>query len=470
MGLGSKKNMTSRPPESWEPLLRLARFATLPLERFLRIEAASGIVLIAAAAVAFALANSPWAELYAAVWNYPLGVQIGGATYERPLVWFVNDGLMTVFFFVAGMEIRRELAYGELSSRSRAMLPLVAAAGGMIAPALLYLALAHGPDVRSGWGVPMATDIAFALGVFALLGKRVTPSLRLLLLTLAVVDDLGAIIVIALFYSSGIAVSGLLVATIGIGGIFLLRWLGVRRSLAYVAPAVVVWAGVYASGIHPTIAGVIVGLLTPVRAWLGAKGVRADIEYEVRQLSALGDEQSPSHARTEALRRIDLLRREVVSPAEALIEKLHPWVAFGIMPVFALANAGVSLSGAPFDPTMTIVAIGIGLGLLIGKPLGILAAIGIAVRLGVAALPRGLGMKHVVALGLVAGIGFTMALFVAQLAFEGSPLLGAAKAGVLAGSAAAAVVGIAVGLVLLPKVKVHESVDTADEAESSAEG
>jgi len=467
MVLGSKKSLASRPPEAWEPLLRLARFATQPLERFLRIEAASGIVLIAAAALAFAWANTPWAELYSAIWSYPLGIQIGATTYERPLVWFVNDGLMTVFFFVAGMEIRRELHDGELSTRRRAMLPLVAALGGMVVPALVYLSIADGPSTRSGWGVPMATDIAFALGVFALLGKRVPPSLRLLLLTLAVVDDLGAIIVIALFYSSGIAFGGLGVAAVGVGGIFLLRWLGVRRHLAYIAPALVVWVGIYAAGIHPTIAGVIVGLLTPVRAWLGTKGARVDVDHEFRHLAALGDEQSASHERAEALRRIDLLRREVISPAEALIEKLHPWVAFGIMPIFALANAGVALDGNTLEPTSTMVAIGIGLGLVLGKPLGILLAAGAAIRFGVAALPRGLGIRHLVALGIVAGVGFTMALFVAQLAFEGSPLLGAAKVGVLGASAVAAVVGIAVGLVLLPKQEIHESVDTADEAECS---
>jgi NhaA family Na+:H+ antiporter len=439
----------------------------MPLERFLKIEAASGIVLIAAAALAFAWANSSWAELYTAIWNYSLGMQVGGTTYERPLVWFVNDGLMTVFFFVAGMEIRRELHNGELSTRRRATLPLFAALGGMVVPALVYLSIADGPSTRAGWGVPMATDIAFALGVLALLGKRVPPSLRVLLLTLAVVDDLGAIIVIAIFYSSGIAFSGLGVAAVGVGGIFLLRSLGVRRSLAYIAPALIVWAGIYAAGVHPTIAGVIVGLLTPVRAWFGTKGVRVDVEHEIRRLSDLGDAPSSSHERAEALSRIDLFRREAISPAERLIEQLHPWVAFGIMPVFALANAGVSLGGISLDSTTATVAIGIGLGLVLGKPLGILLASGLAIRLGLAALPRGLGLRHLVALGIVAGVGFTMALFIAQLAFEGSPLLGAAKVGVLGASAAAAVVGIAVGLVLLPKLVIHESVDTADEAECS---
>lgn len=418
------------PPESWEPLLRMARIATLPLERFLRIEAASGIVLIAAAALAFAWANSPWAELYETLWSYPLGLQIGGTAYERPLVWVVNDGLMTVFFFVAGMEIRRELHDGELSSRRKAMLPLLAALGGMVAPALVYLSVAGGPEVRSGWGVPMATDIAFAIGVLALLGKRVPPALRVLLLTLAVVDDLGAIVVIAFFYSSGVAVSGVLIAAAGVGGIFLLRWVGARRSVAYVAPALVVWGGFYAAGIHPTIAGVVVGLLTPVRAW--------------------GD------------------GNEVISPAERLIARLHPWVAFGVMPIFALANAGVALGGASFDASATAVAVGTGVGLVIGKPLGILLVSGLAIRLGVAALPRGLCFRHLVALGFVAGIGFTMALFVAQLAFEDSPLLGAAKVGVLGASAAAAVIGLALGRILLPKQEIHEDIDTADEAEGAA--
>jgi Na+:H+ antiporter, NhaA family len=403
----------SVPPEAWAPLRRVALLARRPLDRFLGIEASSGIVLFAAAALAVVWANSPWAASYVALWNAPIGFQLGDRSWERPLVWFVNDGLMTLFFFVAGMEIRREIHSGELSERRRAMLPLFAAAGGMLAPALIYLCIADGPWTRAGWGVPMATDIAFALGVFALLGRRIPASLRVLLLTLAVADDLGAIAVIALFYSPGLDVSGLWVAGLGIAGILLLRGAGVRRHFAYVGPGVVVWAGVYASGAHPTIAGVVVGLLTPVVAW------------------------------TEGA--------ESMSPADDLIEKLHPYVAYGIMPLFALANAGVALDAGELEPTSATVALAIAAGLVVGKPAGILLASYGALRLGAARLPSGLSFRHLLVLGVVAGVGFTMSLFIAQLAFEASLLLGAAKLGVLGGSAIAAAAGAVLGRLLLPR-------------------
>src|SRR6187402_2057254 len=224
----------SSPPEAWEPLLRFKRLAGRPLERFLRIEAASGILLLVAAAVALTWANSPWAESYVHLWHTPIGLRVGTFTFERTLEWFVNDGLMVIFFFVVGLEIRREIHCGELSEWRRAALPAAAALGGMLAPAALYLTIAGAPATRSGWGVPMATDIAFAVGILTLLGKRVPAALRVLLLALAVIDDLGAIVVIALFYSSGIQGSGLPIAAAGFGSLFLLKRLGVRSKLAYV--------------------------------------------------------------------------------------------------------------------------------------------------------------------------------------------------------------------------------------------
>ena len=258
----------------------MARFAGRPLELFLRIEAASGIVLLVAAALAFGWANSPWAGAYASFWHTPVGLRIGSFAFERPLEWFVNDVLMVVFFFVVGLEIRREIRHGELSDARRAALPVLAALGGMVVPACTYLLLAGAPGTRSGWGVPMATDIAFALGILALLGRRVPPALRVLLLALAVIDDLGAIIVIAVFYSAGVVPSALLVAVAGLACIFALQWLGVRSRVVYAAPAAAVWGGIYAAGVHPTIAGVIVGFVTPVRSWLGPEGFVADVGQE----------------------------------------------------------------------------------------------------------------------------------------------------------------------------------------------
>lgn len=458
----------STPPEAWEPLLRVARLARRPLERFLRIEAASGILLLAAAALALVWANSPWALSYSHLWHTPLGIRVGSFAFERPLEWFVNDGLMVIFFFVVGMEIRREVHHGELSEWRRAALPAAAALGGMLAPAALYLAIAGAPTTRDGWGVPMATDIAFAVGILTLLGNRVPAALRVLLLALAVIDDLGAIVVIAVFYSSGLAVSGLLVAALGFGGVLALQRFGVRSKLVYVAPAVVAWAGIYAAGIHPTIAGVIVGLMTPVTAWLGPSGFVAEVQNELEHMGQGPHEQS-SHELVQTLRHVDAARREAISPAESLIETLHPWVAFGIMPVFALANAGVGVSSGALDQTAWSTVAGVTAGLVVGKPVGVLLASGLTLRLRLGVLPTGMTWRHLVVLGVVAGVGFTMALFIAQLAFADAGLLAAAKLGVLIASGIAAVLGLSLGWVLLSAVATPGAAQTADEAESSTE-
>lgn len=458
-----------RPPEAWAPLLEFARLVKLPLERFLSIQAASGILLLLAAALAIFLANSSFAAAYERLWSTPVGVRIGPFSFERSLEWVVNDGLMAIFFFVVGLEIRREISQGELSEWRRALLPLAGALGGMVAPALFYLQFADAPATRSGWGVPMATDIAFAVGILALLGPRVPAALRVLLLALAVVDDLGAIAVIAVFYSSGVEPIGLLVACLGALGILLLQRLAVRRKLAYVPLGLVTWAGVYAAGVHPTIAGVIVGLLTPVRAWLGAGGFLAGIR---RELNGIGDieelERDPEALHT-AMKKVDFARREAVSPAESLIEMLHPWVAYGIMPLFALANAGVSLDVGELHLPGWSVIYGIVAGLLVGKPVGVFLACWILLRLGVCKLPIGLGLRHVVVLGAVAGVGFTMALFVAQLAFTDPELLGAAKLGILVASASSATFGLALGRFLPKPGMVLGQARSADEAERSTE-
>lgn len=461
--------LPSSPPEAWEPLLRLARLAGRPLERFLRIEAASGILLLVAAAVALIWANSPWAESYVRLWHTAIGVRIGSFAFERSLEWVVNDGLMVIFFFVVGMEIRRELHHGELSEWRRAAMPAAAALGGMLAPAALYLVFAGAPSTRSGWGVPMATDIAFAVGILTLLGKRVPAALRVLLLALAVIDDLGAIVVIALFYSSGVAPSGLAVAALGFGGIFAMQRLGVRAKLAYVVPSIVAWAGIYAAGIHPTIAGVIVGLVTPVRAWLGPDGFLIGVRKELDHLAQSSSGALSSHELAGTLRRVDVARREALSPAGSLIETLHPWVAFGIMPVFALANAGVSISGGSLDAASWNVVTAVAVGLIVGKPVGVLLASWLTLRLRMGMLPAGMTLWHLVVLGVVAGVGFTMALFIAQLAFTDERLLAAAKLGVLAASGGAAVLGLVLGRVLLPATEAAEAAQTADEAESSTE-
>ncbi len=461
--------LPSSPPEGWEPVIRIARIAARPLERFLRIEAASGILLLVSAAIALVWANSPWGEGYERLWHTPVGFHVGTLAFERPLEWIVNDGLMVIFFFVVGLEIRREVHHGELSEWRRAALPAAAALGGMLAPAALYLLVAGAPATRSGWGVPMATDIAFAVGILTLLGKRVPAALRVLLLALAVIDDLGAILVIAIFYSSGLNASGLIVAALGLGAIFAMQRLGVRAKVAYVPPAVVAWAGIYVAGIHPTIAGVIVGVITPVRAWLGPDGFVEGVRKELDPLADGAAGSLSSHDLAGTLRHVDLARREAMSPAESLIESLHPWVAFGVMPIFALANAGVRVSVGSLDPESWRVVAGVTLGLVVGKPLGVLLASWLTLRLRLGTLPAGMTLRHLVVLGTVAGVGFTMALFIAPLAFVDLHLLAAAKLGVLAASAAAAVLALLFGRMLLAPVTAEGVAMTADEAESSTE-
>ncbi len=456
-----------RPPEAWAPLFRFTRIAGRPLERFLRIEAASGIVLLVAAAIALVWANSSWSSSYVGLWHTNVGFHVGPFALTRTLEWFVNDVLMAIFFFVVGLEIRREVQQGELSELRRAALPVVAALGGMVAPALVYLLVAGEPATRAGWGVPMATDIAFALGILALLGKRVPAALRVLLLALAVIDDLGAIVVIALFYSGGVEVAPLGVAGAGIVAIFAMQFVGLRSKALYSLPALVVWGGIYRAGIHPTIAGVLVGLVTPTRAWLGPRGFTERVGEEVKRLSdapALS-----SHELAGSLKYVDHARREALSPAEALIEGLHPWVAFVIMPLFALANAGVSLAGVSLGGSTTTISLGAALGLVVGKPIGVVLACVSATAATIAKLPRGLSFRHIVVLGVVSGIGFTMALFVAQLAFRDADSLGAAKLGVLLGSALAALLTLAVGRVSLPAIGCEGAAKTADEAECSTE-
>jgi Na+:H+ antiporter, NhaA family len=444
----SDPNVRSPPPGAWRAAHAVARRLLSPVERFLAIEASSGILLLVAAAAALAWANSPWHAQYEALWHTPVGLHLGAFHFERDLHFVINDGLMVVFFFVVGLEIRRELDCGELSEPRRAALPAIAALGGMLAPACLYLAFNAGTSAVAGWGVPMATDIAFAVGILALLGKRVRPALRILLLALAVIDDLGAIIVIALFYSAGIRVDGLAVVAGGIGLLLLFQKLGVRPPVAYLLPGLVIWAGTYMTGVHPTLAGVVVGLLTPVRAWLG-RGELLDVAQAAGAAAAEPQgERSQEMLRTR-LTELELARRESVSPVERLLHTLHPWVAFVIMPVFAFANAGVAVGDASIAGAGATVLVGVMAGLVVGKPVGILLLSWAAVRLRIAALPAGIAWREILVVGLVAGIGFTMALFIAGLAFPAGALLEVAKLGILCASALAAVIGLAAGRWLL---------------------
>jgi Na+:H+ antiporter, NhaA family len=381
--------------------------------RFISVEAASGVVLLLAAAVALAWANSPLAHAYEALWHLQLGLGVSHLLPAHDLHFWVNDGLMTVFFLVVGLEIRRELHDGALSDPRVAALPIIAAIGGVLVPALVYILINADPDARRGWAIPTATDIAFAVGVLSLVG-RVPAALRMLLLTLAIIDDIAAILVIAFFYSSGIAAMGLAIVAGGVLLVLLLQWLAVRSALAYVLPGVIVWYGMLSAGMHPALAGVILGLLTPARA-------------------AFGRRRAPLPADTP-------------SPVQRLEAALHPYVAFGIMPLFALANAGVNLAGLDLtDRAPLTVSAGVVAGLVLGKPVGIVLAALCAVRLGWCSLPQDVSWRHIAMLGLLGGIGFTMAIFIANLAFEDAVLLAAAKFAVLIASALAAVLGFILG-------------------------
>lgn len=452
---------------------RVARRVRGPVERFLHLETASGLVLLAMAALALIWANSGAAHSYHDLWHTPIRLAIGsGEGISFTLHFFVNDGLMTIFFLVVGLEIKRELVEGELSDFRRASLPVAAAIGGMVVPALIYLSFNSAGPARDGWGVPMATDIAFAVGILSLLGRRVPSAMRILLLALAIIDDLGAILVIALFYSSGIDAAGLLIT--GAGGAILLTWrlLGVRPGILYLAPLAVLWAGLLKAGVHPTLAGVIVGLSIPVRPWLSGKQFLRVADDAMREARACAE--SPAYAHQELtgpVRRLMFAGREALSPVVRGQERLHGWVSFFIMPVFALANAGVNLGGVDFGaPGSSKVMLGIALGLALGKPIGVLLASWITVRLGIATLPRGLGWGGVGIVGLAAGIGFTMAIFIAELAFKGEPmLLGLAKLSILIATAIAAVTGLVVGfLSLRPQTGAIADVSPT-EAERSTE-
>ncbi|MHB8899020.1 MAG: Na+/H+ antiporter NhaA, partial [Thermoguttaceae bacterium] len=409
-----------------------------PLTRFLHVESAGGIVLLSCTIVSLALANSPVGDDFIRLWKTPLGFSFGSWQFIHPLYHWINDGLMAIFFFVIGLEVKRELVLGELRDPRRAALPIAAALGGMVAPAGIYLALQWGQPASRGWGIPMATDIAFVVGCMALLGPRFPHSLRVMLLSLAIVDDIGAILVIAVGYSDSIHVVALGSAAAGVATIVLLARLGVRSVGIYSLLGLLVWFSVHESGIHATIAGVVLGLLTPARSWVNP-GLLGSILERAGQILRGDDPGEASHE--TMVRHLERASREAISPLARLEAALHPWVGFVIMPLFALANACVPVN--PSDLTSPV-AMAVGAGLLIGKPLGIVAFSYVVVRLGLARMPRGVTWNMIAAGGFLAGIGFTMAMFIAGLAMKGNlaSQLDPAKIGILCGSVLAAAIGM----------------------------
>lgn len=440
-------NHTSRQDLPRAQLLAERTFATL--ERFLHIEAASGIVLLIAAATALIWANSPLAQSYHALWHSPLSLGIGGYVFSQPLHFWINDALMTLFFLVVGMEIRREIHEGALSNMRQASLPIMAAVGGVVVPALIYLSLNADPVRQSGWAVPTATDIAFAVGVLALLGRSIPANARVLLLAVAIIDDIIAVLIIALFYSGGLDYHGFIVAGVGILMVLGFHRLGIGSAYAYVLPSALAWIGLLMTGAHPTLAGVVLGMMTPV---IPLRMRERPLDMLIRTAERLREREDntskAAHHLAAPLKQLQLAQRELLPPVVRVQMALHPWVAFGIMPLFALANAGVSLGGIDLSVAgPQWVMGGVALALVAGKPLGMVGVSWIAVRLGWCRLPPGVSWGGICLIGLLAGIGFTMSIFIAMLAFTDEALLGAAKLGVLLGSLVAAVLGLAWGVV-----------------------
>lgn len=449
-------------------LLRPRRVAPIlrPLVRFLQTEAAGGVVLLACTVVALAAAASPWAKQYAAFWHTHLSISVGTWTLDRPLEWWVNDGLMTLFFFVVGLEIKRELISGELRDPRKAALPAAAALGGMVVPALIYFMLQRGSVGERGWGIPMATDIAFVVGVLALLGPRVPAGLKIMLLSLAIVDDLGAVLVIAFAYTAGLDLAALGLAALGLAAVLGIRFVGLRAIWVYVVLGALIWLAMVASGVHPTIAGVALGLMTPAREELGKAALTDLLESVLVRMKADPSDDSLKGLNDEMVAVVEHTQ-SALSPLDRLERALHPWVAFAIMPLFALANAGVA-----FKPDLLAapVAVAVALGLLIGKPVGIVLFSWLSVKAGVARLPSGVNLPMLIGAGCLGGIGFTMSLFITALAFDkNATLLDTAKVGTLAGSLVSAALGSTLLLFALPR-RSADALETGELGASATDG
>lgn len=410
---------------------------------FFRTETASGILLLVAAVLALATANSPLAPAYFAFWNTPFTIGPGELALTKPLFLWVNDGLMVLFFFVVGLEIKREILIGEVSTVRKAALPVVAAVGGMAIPASIYLLFNGGMETARGWGIPMATDIAFALGVLAVVGRGAPLGLKVFLTAVAIIDDLGAVLVIALFYSEKLKIVALGVALVAILALFALNRLSVRSSLPYALLGIVLWLALLKSGVHATIAGVALAMFIPAQRALDEATflARARSFLDAFQEETPHPGPMPTNRQRDAIHSLEVLAHAAEAPLARLEHRLHPWVAFFVVPVFAFANAGVSLEldspGFFTDP----VTAGVALGLLVGKPVGILLFSWLTVRLGMGDLPDGVSWAQVLGVAPLCGIGFTMSLFIGTLAFTRPEDLEHAKVGILLGSLFSALLG-----------------------------
>ncbi len=417
-----------------------------PIMRFMQLEASGGSVLLIAAVIALIWANAPFGESYKTFWDTHISIEIGGFTFAEPLQLIVNDALMAIFFFVVGLEIKRELVVGELRDKKKAALPAIAALGGMIVPALIYVSFVagQGGEASGGWAIPMATDIAFSVGVISLLGKRVPTGAKLFLLALAIADDIGAIIVIAVFYTDDLSLLWLALGLLGLAGVYFANRAGIRSMLFYWAIGFVIWFFIFQSGVHATLAGVALGLMTPVYP------LYSEDEYHRRTGWILGrfetNRAAPNHRERldyDAMQMV-AIASESVSPLDRLEEQLAPWSSFVVVPLFALANAGVRFAdfeNGIINALTSPITLGVGFGLLIGKLTGISLATWIAVRAGIGKLPSHTGWSQIMGLAALAGIGFTVSMFVTELAFDTPALTDSAKVGIFIGSGLAGIIG-----------------------------
>jgi NhaA family Na+:H+ antiporter len=441
------------PPGSYRPIDILLS----PIQFFLRVQAAGGILLLACTAIALVWANSAWGDAYHDFWHTYLSVGFGDTSVKMSLAHFVNDGLMAIFFFVVGLEIKREMLVGELASLRKAAIPITAAVGGMLVPALIFFAFAGRGAGKEGWAIPMATDIAFAVGVMAMLGRRVPLALKVFLTALAIADDLGAVAVIAIFYGSDASYvtpmveTGPMLKLAGAGGLLVLslvaNLLGVRTPIVYAILGVFMWVMLLQSGVHATVGGVLLALTIPSKVRIDTGRFTTFARAAVDAFEKAGD--ADDHILTNPRRQSVVVGLEeacehVQAPLGRLEHGLHRTVAFLIMPVFALANAGIPLGEGFGDAAGHGVGLGIGLGLLVGKPVGVVLFTWLALRLGLGQLPPGISMRQIVGAGFLAGIGFTMSLFITNLAYTEYGMLQLAKTSILVGSLVAGIVGFVI--------------------------
>ena len=433
--------MTERGSRNATPIERLVR----PFQDFAQIEASSGFLLIGCTVAALLWANSALGASYSHFWHTKLTVGFGGARLSESLHFWINDGLMALFFFLVGLEIKREILVGELASFQRAALPIAAAIGGMLVPAALYSLFNHNRPGAAGWGIPMATDIAFALGVLALLGDRAPVTLKIFLAALAIADDIGAVLVIAFFYTATISWGSLLVAGLILLTLFVLNWTGARHPLVYIFLGIALWIAILNSGIHATVAGVLLAMTIPARQRLSTPELISRAGDLLDQFRSAESERDPSEAgstRSAVLHQL----RDVAENAEPVMVRfehaLTPWIKNLVMPVFALANAGVILGRDAVHALSDPVSLGIIGGLVLGKPIGIVGFSWLTTRLGISTLPNNVSWRQVIGISFLGGIGFTMSLFIADLAFAAMPVLETAKVGILVASVVAGLAGV----------------------------